>query len=228
MILINQTVPKFIRTEMDEIDEATKLETTAQEVEAGLWRIALSTERVALTIDYRHKGAGRYDWADSTLAVDGQPRSLAKDAKHLASIFRDPDQRAQFPAMPPESSPGRAPALVQSNYHKLRHHFKDGAGVRLGQAGRHWIIEVATGKAVLRMNFIRQRKTWTLDSETPIQVSIDGIDKSADIDGNLEEALSLIFESGPQATPLYGSINATANPSRSNSVEVRRAVVMRN
>jgi hypothetical protein len=221
-------VPKFIQAEMDEIDEATKLETTALEVEAGLWRIALSTKRVAFTIDFRHKGGGRFDWAHSTLAVDGQPRPLAKDVHHLASIFHDPDQRAHFQAMPPACSPKGAPALVQHTYHMLRNRFKDGASVRLGRTSRHWIVEFMTDRATLRMNFVHQKKSCILDGETPLQVSVDGIDKTAEVDGNLEEALSLIFETAPQSTPLNGSINAVANPARSNSVEVRRAVVMRN
>lgn len=189
------------------------------------WVLSVATDRVRVTFDFvlENRKARR---RGSTLAVDGVPRTLARDYDHLKLIFADPDNEGRGTAEPLPYLPDRpveeACSAIQVTYKNLT---TSGLDVHVGEKDGHWLLGFDTPDRSLRMGFEKRRNRWGVAF---IQVIIEGVDRSREVRGGLEEAITLMFGINPTpAEPLPPGVGAPAKSGRSNSVETRRATVIR-
>ena len=194
-----------------------------------LWRLTLENERVHLTVDYRsRRPGGSTRWAGSTLTVDGESRPLAQNYEHFVEIFRNPGMKGELAPIPPGGDITEAPAVVRGFYEKNQR-----AGIydlRAGFDGDRWVIGLDHPRGGLRFTFrCGLNGKWGADPAAPMQVVIDGIDRTAETAGDLENALALLGgHPSEDSAPAGGLVASAQASSRANSVEVRRATVIRN
>lgn len=232
-------VPTIVREMSSDLLQATGEQPDVEQLSTGRWRITLANERVRLTIDYRNNGRGKFVWAASTLSVDGKARPLAKNFPDFVRIFRDPDQGegdelAELPPMPPLRDPSTAPAEVQATYGLLAAKFAPaGIDVAVGFDGRQWVIGIGERDNGLRCYYVRYgKRRWANSPTTPLQLVAKGKDMTAEASGALGKAIALLAEGmatpTTEAPPSSGAVGKAASGARTNSVEVRRATVIRN
>jgi len=217
-----------------ELHKATGHRPSVAYLGAARWQLQLSNDRVELTIDYQGGSGKRAKWAGSTLKVDGERRELARDFDDFVRIFADPDGRdvTGLDPVPDDGNITGAPPIVQDQYRQLAGQIGELATVEAGQAGRRWIIGVtfAGREAGLRMFFTRARHggLWTPDPRRYLQVVVDGQDISGQVGKDLDQALARLMPRPGEPAPSAGPVTAPADRARQNSVEVRKATVIRN
>lgn len=194
-----------------------------------LWRLTLENDQVRLTINYRsRKPGGSTRWAGSTLTVDGESRPLAENYDHFVEIFRNPGMKGELAPIPPGGDITEAPAVVRAFYERNQR-----AGIyelRAGCDGDRWVIGLDHPRGGFRFTFRRGLDgKWRVDPAAPMQVIVDGADRTAETAGDLEKAFALLGgHLGEDGAPAGGPVAAAQASSRANSVEVRRATVIRN
>jgi hypothetical protein len=205
-----QSVPSVVTEFVEELREATGHQPRVTRLDARCWRLTLTSEAVMLTLDYRLLRPRRLYWVDSSLVVNGKRRELAKDFDHLLAVFTDPDcgqrQQERSARTEPEPMPPRCP--VQAVPRDLRQIYAQVCGqvdnlggqlieVQVGHVGQHWTIGVDIARFSMRMNFkmVRTRSSRpgkiTPDRLWPIEVFVDGVNRSDEVGGSLDKALAL-------------------------------------
>lgn len=197
------------------------------------WRLTMANERVHTTMDFKSTGR-RVIHCASTLSVDGRRVELADNLDDLARIFRDPDRHGApqppaepLPPFPPERPADDAPAFVRQQYTRLANQL-DGTGlrVRLGLNDHHlWLIGVETDRATVRVGIGQHNHIWQI---VGLRVIVDGLDHSDEVKGDVAAAVALLAPHSSEAAPGAPAVAGPAAAARSNSVETRRATVIRN
>lgn len=214
-----RALPKVVRRYWEEAANATGITPSVETPEQGLWRMSVANERVCTTVDFRTDRTGKTKYADSTLTVDGQPRELARDAQELAQIFTHPSGERVLDPAPNNGTISAAPILVQRYFRNLTDRL-GGASVTTGQKkDGTWVIGMDGPNAQLRLNFRHDHMH--------VELVVDGIDRTRDVEDSLEDALALVNgilapiedSQAPQGQP--------APAARSNAVETRRGTVLR-
>jgi hypothetical protein len=208
-----------------------------ERVGTSRWRLTVANDRVCGTLDFKLSSGGRCVWAASALVVDGKRQEQpAEDLDHFGRIFRDPsnelDRRERAPAPMGEPISVRpveeAPSAVREIYAALVNRLGDKATVQVGADAHFWTLQVEAGVAVLRLNYRLDPDDGSCGNGTPIQLVIDGQDRSDEVGDGIERALAMMLRPEVAPTNAPPPVNAIAGPARSNSVEVRRATVIRN
>lgn len=220
----DQFIPQLVTEWVDRLRDDTQCDSTVERINDRKWRLTAESDRVTLTLDFILQGNGKVRWKGSTLAVDGTPRALAEDYEHLLRIFMDPDGDMRPPEvmeMPPARCVDDAPFTVRTFYGILSRFDKDAA--EIGERDGAWIVGLGSGDTAIRLVFTRRRKEWGMGR---LQVIVNGVDRSAEVRGDVTKALALMAGESP-AVPGEKVIGMPARPARTNSVEIRRAAVIR-
>ncbi len=226
-----EVLPTIVSEVVAELHQKLGIRPDVEQLSGGRWRVMVANSRVCATAVFRRSSGGRTHRTAATLTVDSCSRELAADDDHLVEIFNYPDGKkaAGIEPMPPACSLDAAPVLVKHQYHIIHSRVGDKWDVRLGRSGNQYTVGMESDKGVLRLHFRRSRgKHWAFDPKRPIQVIIDGEDRSKEIKGSVGRAVALFIEtSAGESSPAKPSINTPAAPARSNSVATRRATVIR-
>lgn len=228
-------LPRLVRNAIDDCVRDLNVTPTVDQPDPRTWIVTAATSRVVAAVTFRLTAGNRARRAAHSLTVDGTHRSHGWSMEDLIRLFRDPDtadQPATLPPMPPEAPPEQAPGLVRGMYSSMLAAAARGNGalsVQLGRSGNRWTVCVSTpdGTRGARVNYVRTGRRWQLDPTHPIQVIVDGQDRSAEVGGDISQAMALLVRDSPP-TPGAPPIPGAAPAARNNSVETRRATVIRN
>lgn len=188
-------------------------------------RLTCTSPRVEVWVEFKGQSGS---WAKTQLAVDGVPREPLHSDIDLKQLWDDPDGNGGLAPgeLPPIPETSRAlPPEVQRFLKQL-----PDAGFEAGfdqDAGR-WLLGFDVPGGGLRVFFTRYRGRWDVSVDRPLMVVADGKDVSAQANGKIDQAMALLMKPSPTAPgvsqpPVAGSADST----RSNSVETRRRVVIR-
>ena len=238
-------VPATVKAFMDDLEKATGVPATAAPHGPRRWRITHTNDRVTLTLDYKTTGPGRWHWAASTLTVDGQRRALAAGMEHYAAIFADPDkapggstgdteEEQHLPAPPSQAPPPvrKAHRIIADALAAVDHTVETGHL----PAGDVWLVELTTGRVTVRMRWThtsrrksRQGYSWDMAADRPIEVVVDGVDRTGEVGRDINKALHMAANPGGSAPAPdgRGPVSGVADAARSTAVETRRATVIR-
>lgn len=202
------------------------------------YHLELANERVTLTITWRRNPAGKWKWKNSTLAIDGKQRAIAKDYDDFIRIWNTPNEAdakptpTVLPALTPvpdtEELPSEITAVRDAVTNRTRN--TEDATVYIARTDRGYTLVADSSKGHVRIHYVTRRNgnTWWLDPHQPFQVlDEDRVDKTIEFAGDLQAALAHVFGTSvplPAGSPKAGGPRAAAV---SNSVTVRRATVIR-
>lgn len=219
--VIRLPMPATVVEATEELRRATALEPVVEQPHSRKWRITVASDRVTTTMDFSVQGH-RCRWVGSTLAVDGVSRPLVDTPEELGELFRHPDPvSVVVEPMPPAVPVSEAPVRVRHYYAILASSpLGRAATITIGRSPKHWVIGFdLADRVTLRLEF--HGKTWGL------LLVVDGVDRSREIDGELDQALALIGDALGEPVSGSSSVPGTAPAARSNPVEVRRNTVIR-
>jgi hypothetical protein len=222
MSAADEAIPKDVRSWMRSLRDVG-LEPDAVKV-SDRWLVIVSTEHAEMRLELEHSVRGRWEWADSTLTVDGVPRARAEGARDLARIIRraNGQKGSDVPTpMPPARPPSEAPPAVQMQYYAFVR--RTDMPVAIGGEGGLWMLGIDTDRGAIRMLFRRIRKGRYARG---MQVIIDGEDRSEEVGEDLAAAVALMASAGQSDAPK--DIGAPAGPPRRTPAETRKGTVMRN
>lgn len=200
------------------------------------WRVALTSDTVRMTIDFKLTDGGRCVWGSSQLYVGGQRRELAANYQAFVRLFTGGqehldqvsalemlDEAGELP-MPAEADPRLAPKPVRTMHQGLVSQFagRSGMRIRLGRDGEHWVVGADNGRASFRIAY-----TVRGTHSAGVMLVVDGEDLSGLATANMQEAIARAFKARPD-TPSTSPISGASDTTRQNSVETRRATVIRN
>jgi hypothetical protein len=202
------------------------------------YHLELANTRVTLTITWRRSSAGKWKWKDSTLAIDGQQRAIAKSYDDFIRIWGEPDQAdiKPEPAVLPELTPlpddADLPSVIATTRDAALNRVRDKTDTTLyvARTDRGYTLAAHGPKGHIRVHYSpgRTENTWRLDPAQPFQIlDADGIDQTAQFAGDLHAALASILGAPtpePAGTSKARNHRAAAV---SNSVTVRRHSVIR-
>lgn len=205
----------------------------------GSWEVGIEGAHVRASANFAFRN-GKTRRAGGAMLIDGTPAPLAEDMDDLRRIWDEYEGgEAPAPDVPavlleigdPGSQP--VPLTVQLAADKVKASAADaGFEVRVGTSGPHWVVGIdLPGGNGLRMVFTRSRRIWDVDRDRPIQVVVDGADRSAEAGTDVSEALALLLTGSaapPADTPPGRSAVSRRQPGyRDQGVETRRRVVIR-
>ena len=202
--------------------------------------LALTSDRVALTITYRRNARGRWAWNASTLHIDNQPHALAKGYSDFLRIWHNPDQAntpqgkpANHPTLTPVPDGTELPPVIALLADRLANRPDNDTLTTYAAATPDGYTFVVTGpRGRIDINYTQRGTTdwgWALDPRQPFLMSnADGHDISDQFAGDIEAALKHFLNAPttePVTTPRIGQ--QTRRAAATNSVTVRRHAVIR-
>jgi hypothetical protein len=222
------------RLAADTAEIGVHAEVTARHVDGKRWRVQASSDRVTMRIDVDGLSRGRLTQKTSRLLIDGVESQRASGYEDLMRIYLDPDRADGAIDWPSAEVPLEdSPAEVQLMAHKVI----DSPQLRaLGlvptveRAGPMWALTLEAGKVRLQWTFAGSLN-WLRPEDDP-QVSprglnmwIDGVDYSEQIQGSLERALAKAAQH--LSTPKSPAIASESAAAVNTGVQVRRTTVIR-
>lgn len=240
-------LPPLARSRVAALHEATGIEPSVTRLDNG-FRVAIASPRVALTMDWRRPPRARAGaWSyHSALCVDGSPVPLVKNVEAFVKLWNDPDMHnrpryqrereqmrdAQIPELGEPHGP--APAPIEMLYRRNRSSAeRHGGGARLGHADGRWqlLVNVTLPDGENAQVYI------AIDEACRDRIELDQVSVIISIEGkdctHLANELDLAAlglempHSPPPAETLAGKPRRESGGARHNSVEVRRAAVIR-
>lgn len=231
-------MPTRVRQLAARLIEVVGRELAVEYIANGRWQITISDDRVQAVLMLRQTPLGRIRLRGTSLTIDGKLLRLPRGAERLAQIFDDPDSALQAgtPAeqtLPPEHPIHHAPPVVRHHFYSLlmrMRRAKEGVKLDVNECEHGWTLTIdvegdGLKKTSLRLNYT-QRRHWGFDPQRPLDLWIDGEDRTDDTRGDMTKALRMLMR-GPEAPTSTPAINGPASSQRSNAVETRRATVRR-
>jgi len=188
-------------------------------------RLTCTSPRVEIWAEFKGKSGA---WVGTSLTVDGKSRPPSLSDGEVTRLWFDPDGTGglapgELPPIPETRRP--VPAEIQRFLKQLPE-----AGFEAGfdQAAGRWLLGFDVPGGGLRVFFTRYRGRWDVSIDRPLMVVAGGEDVSAQANGKVDQAMALLMKSSP-ATPgsSQPAVAGSADSTRSNSVETRRRVVIR-
>lgn len=218
-------LPKQVRRYYGYLQEVLEIEPEAELLPSGAWRLSSANDRVRVTFDFARTRTGATSkFYESTLSVDGEPHELAHDWEQLKEIFDNPDGKRDLGPLPEPVPVEEAPPQIRSDYAIFDG--KLGEDVRLGLDDKgQWVIAFTVETSQVRVHYHRHGKG---PYHQEIELVRDGEDLTHLVRGGMGALLALLSGGGgaaPEQPPTQG---APVRAARSNSVETRRATVIRN
>jgi hypothetical protein len=214
----------------------------AEQIRRGKWRLTITCGRVHAAVRFKtYFHGGRTRITQSAIEVDGKHTSSYCCGQCLADLIcrTSPDAAPAIPdPMPEPAAVENAPPIVRIVYQGMNKGTakNDEVTVQLGNPSpERWVIGIDFPTGSLRLyfrHFSRSRgatgtSRWSTD-RNPIQLIINGLDRTRDVDGNMAKALELLLGSAPSSKPeAPHTIGRPADAKRTNSVLVRRSTVIR-
>lgn len=208
---------------------------TCEHVKDNRWRITAENDRVTMWVEYSAHSRGRLQWQGSRLIIDGRQVERADNYAELVDTFADPDGRGERARVEPvQVEIEDAPEPVQRAFHRIAVTPLARSGeVLLYQAGRRWTVLVDTGAIQLGLHLTTglmdptrplQEPSTAMDAD-PVTLVVDGVDKSATLNGALDKALAVAagHDGAPRNPAVAGESAAAVN----TGVQVRRRAVIR-
>lgn len=239
-------LPPSARKRIDELREHLS-EPEVLRLDNG-FRVQLASPRVVLTMDWRHaaRSSNAQAWTyNSTLAVDGKSVPLVNDVGQLVALWNDPDLRdhprsdlgrgepkdAEIPVL--GEAPDVVPAAIEAGYRRLcRGVAKHNGTVALGYLDGQW--QVLATVPVPEVELFQVYLGLRLDDRGHVDqgnltkiLAVDGKDVTHLADEFDLAALGLDMPFGATMADPHAKPNHALRPARQNSVEVRRATVIR-
>ncbi|WP_327309705.1 hypothetical protein OG730_42455 (plasmid) [Streptomyces sp. NBC_01298] len=234
-------LPKQIAELRNRLKNETRQSADIHRTSPQHYRLALASERVALTVTWRRNHRGAWKWNHSTLTVDGTPRELARDFKDFMHIWNDPDVlsrpggRSEVPTLTPINDETQLPHAVRQILDRIRNAAErktDNGTIDVLAAATDagYTIQVTGPKGTVHMHYVPCRHTpgsWTLAARHAFQIyDTNGMERTKRFAGSLAAALADMFGiNAAPAVPLRTGHERQA--SKSNAVLVRRHSVIR-
>jgi hypothetical protein len=206
------------------------------------WRVWVENDRVYADATFEMTGrANRCHQTGATLTVDGVavPKERhAQNGEHLARILADPDTQLDKPHAdrPAGDAPldvhdlAGTPAAVYKAYTKMAAKSPT-AVLTVGRIGPSWwairIGSTDTPDTYVTVLFEHNHHAndWRMSRRHMFTVVTAGVDRTDELDGNLERAMRMVTPTTKQvASP---PITGPARSTRDRGVEVRRQAVRR-
>lgn len=198
------------------------------------WIVAASSVRVYVDAPYRRSHDGKWKPKKGTVIVDGQHRPVIDDIGRAIQLFighPDPNASDAGETLEPvghERNPQDAPPEVQQQVRALT--AKLGCHPRVGiDTHNYWVIELIAEDRRTGIRFAFDQtahaRRWAM---RPIEVIVNGVDRSAEVSDNLAHAISLMSGlSGPggSSTP-PASTGGPKQGAANNAVTTRRTTVI--
>ena len=244
-------LPEAVRQEIVELWEATGAMPSLEALDGRTWRLSLENDRVRMTMDLRRNASRNIRIHDTTLTVDGTEREPVYGVYEFANIFLDPPEGPPPPEpgqprpLPPDRPADQAPPVVASLFLQLTRAWsrlpsvgydgrpRDPVKISIGFARGRWVVALqGTGRRgpfFIYMSWERDFRGLWLPIADGFQVIVGGEDRTEEADGDVAKALQMAIGFRPP-TGHGGSTGRAASAqaaARTNSVEVRRASVMR-
>lgn len=236
--MTSEYLPTRVREDADMLRVSCDVEPVITRIAVDRWRITITNTRVTMTLDLRQTRPGRCVWVTSTLTVDGVRRELTHGPEHFARVFKDPDneldRRINIPPASTvlETQPvADAPKTVRSAYQMAVDQLGDGLDIQVGTSGPgYWAVTVNGTAGILRMNYyITESGRCVSPEDHPFDLIVNGEDRTAEMGGRMDRAMALLAGTPRENSSTPSSpVAAGAGAARTNSVEVRRAAVIRN
>lgn len=205
-------------------------EPMVRQLASGEWEVAIEGEHIRATaILGRKPGNRRTQFLRGELFIDGEKQPQAASFAELRELWDEREGGEQEGALMEIADPGArpVPAVVTTVASRVASALGGRLGARTGICGEHWVIGADfDGDTGLRFVFTRSRGIWNLDPRHPVQLFIEGTDRSEEAGGDIEKALSLAVRS----YPVPDSDKPAGKPRagfRDNGIETRRRVVIR-
>ena len=235
-------VPEHVRKWREAIEREIGQPVTLVRRDPRRYRLTAEGDRVRMTVDYKLTSGQGWQWAASTLHVDGERVPLMPSPDAFYRLFRDPDsggrRRAELPPLEPfplDDPPEDLPPAERAFMAAVRRRFEadkrfGGADLVIGRvenddSGRSvTAIQLATPEGAVVQLSVQQ-------GGIGMRAVRDGYECSDDLDGDLKAAIDALFrERGVPQRVQPGSPGAAREhrAERLTSVEVRRQSVIRN
>lgn len=203
-----RAVPKGVIKDAQQIGEwAGGRAPVITQPEPGLWRLTVRSDRVEMVASYsKVTGRAKYNWwLGTTVRIDDGTPTAVSYIEDVMRAFADPDGTSTVKGMPQPTGVDLTdvPGMVRKCHQVLTDTLVapltavavTDAGVpvvRVGRIGRRWVITLDTDRITLHLRFYRdggaESTTWLMGK---VQVVLDGVDRSAEVDGDLGKALAL-------------------------------------
>lgn len=219
-----KSLPKIVRRLYINIQETLGHPAEVKQTAEG-WAVIVASDRVRVTFDFTRSRTGKTVPSDSTLSVDGKSRALAQSWNELRAIFDHPEGRTTLRPMPDPVDASRAPAKVRKTYDQFASKIGGLATVVLGFVDNRWVLAVENETTEVRVYWHWHAEKRHFHQEMALVK--DGEDRTAEVMGDIQNLLAALTPGAPppEAPQNQGT---TARGTRSNSVETRRATVIRN
>jgi hypothetical protein len=219
-----------VQRDFDYIERHTDHIPDLTQISGDRWRLVMDSGdgRVVMTLDYVVEPGYRPRWrrGPSTLYVNGERRPVLRD-RGFFDLWNGVDPEAPLPArrepspLPPAADVRQAPALVKTTYRMWQDKIGDRGELFLGRDGRRWVLAFTTDRISMQFTFLAERRGRCAPSLVrPLELFVDGVDKTAEAEGELAKALELAFPPPPPTSPAPAAVTAT-------SVKVRNQAVIR-
>lgn len=224
-------VPPSVKAHADDFAAALGRPITITPVNSRTWELAVEENGVRATAVYKQKLDGAYRYDHGTLTVNGNPRQAmdVDQLRHLLDGTRpdpvDPDPEPVDPAM--------APREVRRHVNEVRDKLDAAPNAEwfLARHGRGYqiVLRNAASKFDMRVYFHKYRNRWHqwAPKGPSIRASLDGLDYSAEVNGDITAALALMNGSGDGDPGNPATIGTPQAAKANTSVQTRRATVIR-
>lgn len=206
--------PKAIQVFTDRMLDELKVTATAEigHVRGHRWRVTITSARVRMWVEWEVHSRGRLQWGQSTLFIDNAEAPRAHSYADLLDVFNDPDNTNPGEAAvhePVAVGPADAPAAVVSAYNLATKRAAGDAKVAITKAGKLWTVTMSGARFRLGFRFLAAPMDPTrplapaevnADKSMPISLVVDGVDRSAEVQGRIDKALAMVV-SHTAATP---------------------------
>jgi hypothetical protein len=235
--------PKAVRQLVDHLHEMGWGTVEVSGSPGGKWEVAVEGEHVRATAGFEFR-LGKTRQVAGTMRIDGEPAPLAEDYQDLRRIWDEhegtaaPEPGAAPAVLMEIHDPGRAPVprVVEFAAEKMTAGDPDlQFEVRTGLTeGGHWAVGVdLPDGAGLRLVFTRYaRNIWELDRTSPIQIVVGGVDRSSEVDGDIEKAMAVLLRRDPRppadSVPGSSAVGRRETGRPTTGVATRKMVVIRN
>lgn len=199
----------------------------------GQWEVFIAGEHVRASAFFGAKpGSPKTKYLRGELVIDGIARPRTVSFGELHDVWDEHELGIRQDGLLEVTDPGRdaVPAIVWHTADSLRRRAGEGLDIRCGRARRRWAVAVdfspGTGLRIL-FEWDDDTEEWRIPARNPIQLFIDGEDRSSEAEGKTEKAMALL---AARAYPVSGAAapGLAASPAaRSNGVETRKMVVKR-
>jgi hypothetical protein len=223
--------PKNVRRMVESV-QAEGFEPEVRKI-AGEWEVFIAGDHVRAAAFYGAKpGSPKTRYLRGELWIDGVEHPRTVSFGELHDVWDKHELSINVDGLLEVTDPG--PEAVPLPVRLAADGIRRGSGGRLvprcGRSRRRWVVAVDFGPGTgIRMLFDwdPEEGEWCTPARNPVQLYIDGEDRSAELEGKIDRALALLAARPPMEAGAAGPGMGPSPSARDNGVETRRMVVKR-